>query len=134
MDSAQFIQLLQDNKVEVDAYVAALPAWVQYWMHFMSVVFVPSFLFAIKYHEARVIAVALAYSMVMTKFILLLTGPTLLWGLAHILFWLPALIYVLTRYKQVEWKTVYGAWLGLACFTLAVSLIFDFRDVYLYFA
>lgn len=133
MNAHDFFQLLQDNKLLVDAYVQALPSWVQYWMQFMGLVFLPGLYFSFKYKEARVIIAALIYSLILTKFILLATGPSLLWGLSHILFWLPACIYVGFSYKNIIWKTPYGIWLSAATGTMIISLVFDFHDVILFF-
>ena len=48
MNANELFQLLQENQLLVDAYVQALPSWVQYWMQFMGLAFLPGIYFSFK--------------------------------------------------------------------------------------
>ena len=133
MNAAEFWQLVESSGVATDTYLATLPQWVHWWMSFMGIAILPAFIFAFKYAEARVIVVAMLYSQVLVQFIIMATGPNLLWGLGHVLFWLPALIYIGLRYQKINWRSIYGVWLGVASATMAISVIFDIRDVSIFF-
>jgi len=134
MDFSQFLALIDSSSIATEAYVETLPIWVQIWLMVLTAVLLPCLLFAFKFVEARWVVVSLVYSLLCSKLLIMLTGPTLLWGLAHILFWTPVLIYLLQRlYKgKIRVKSIYGSWLMAVIVCMSISLVFDFYDVYRY--
>lgn len=132
MTGQQFLEKLSEINAASEAYIQASPGWVQYWIYWMMAIIALSFILALFKKEARVIALASAYSMLLTPIINLATdGPTLLWGLAHILTWGPVVLWLASRrLRDVGVDSLYGKWLITATLTMAVSLVFDFYDVY----
>ena len=134
MDFQQFLALIESSSLATEAYMANLPLWVRIWLMILTAVLLPCFAFAWKFVEARWITVSLIYSLLCSKLLIMLTGPNLLWGLAHILFWTPVLIYLLQRlYRgKIKLKSLYGSWLLAVMICMGISLLFDFYDVYRY--
>ena len=114
-------------------YADTLPEWVRMWMLAMKVIFVPGFIIMFWHKEARVIMAALVYDHILSAFTLIAAGPTLQW-FGHVIFWPVAVVYVVLRYRQVNWRSLYGAWLGTATAAMVFSLIFDVRDFVIFFA
>ena len=135
LNATEFSAKLDAIDAATTAYSNGLPEWVQLWMLFMMLSLVPGLVFMFRYAEARVLVASVLYSFVMTTFINAATdGPTLLWGLAHLLFWPIPVIYTALRFRQINWRSIYGYWLALACSVMTVSVIFDVRDVAIYFS
>ena len=119
---------------QISEQLATLPSWVGYWIQWMSLVFILSILFVWKHLAARWVMLSIP--------VLLGTGLTLfhftnnahMLGAAHILVWTP-LLYYLFRYEiqkeEFRFKSVFGVWIGLLMTTMAISLVFDVRDVVL---
>ena len=135
MNAAEFAEKSNAVDIATNTYIEGLPEWVQLWMTFMMLALVPALVFMFRYAEARVTVAAVLYSFVMTTFINIATeGPTLLWGLAHLLFWPIPVIYTLVRFKQINWRSIYGYWLALANAVMVISIVFDVRDVAIFFS
>lgn len=135
LNSQQFLEKLELINLAGEQFIAASPQWVQYWVYWMMAIILSSFVLAIWKKEARVIALASVYSVVLSLLINMATdGPTQLWGLAHILPWTPVVIWLaFYRFKHIIFSTWYGRWVLAAFTTMTISLVFDFYDVYRYF-
>ena len=119
---------------QISEQLATLPAWVGHWIQWMSFIFVLSVFFIWKHRTARWIMLSIP--------VLLATGLTLfhftnnahMLGAAHLIVWTP-LFYYLFRHEiqgeQFNIRSVYGVWIGLLMTTIAISLVFDVRDVIL---
>lgn len=133
---------MQDSQA---AYVATLPDWVRAWMAWMGLVLPTCLLFAPFRAEARWVLAALLASQLATQAIGLGFGWNRLWGLAHVLFWTPAVVLLWRRWSRLSFEPrlgrrtlhltpLYRLWAGLTLGTMAISLAFDFVDVARYLA
>ena len=130
---AEFMDSLQTAMAAQDAYVAALPRWVQLWMNWMGIVlFLGSLVFSFFGREARWVLLAMVLSLAGTMVLGLTVGWNGLWGLAHIVFWTPVVVYIFRRLPEINKTSVYGIWLLAAQATMVVSLVFDVKDVVQY--
>ncbi len=140
LDPSSFFEgyrLAMADKAEV---VAALPAWVRAWMAWMGIVLPSSLLLAPFRAEARWVLAALVASQIATVAIGMGFGWNRLWGLAHLLFWTPAVALLLARWRNLVWEPrirgrslrltpVLRSWAALTAGTMAISLAFDLYDV-----
>jgi len=125
-------QVIQEARAAMTAYTEAGPAWVQWWMRWMSLILAPSLVFALWHRGARWIAAGLVYGQIFAILLVALAGPSRLWGLAHLLCWPPAALLALPDLRRTALRSAYGGWLRLALATMAVSLVFDALDVIRY--
>ena len=116
-----------------NAYVAGLPAWVHNWMAWMRFAFGSALWFALARVEARwALAVGFATLLAGTALAYFIGwGP--LWGTVHIILWTPLMIYLYVTRGPFSFRDAYGLWVRTLIVTIAISLVFDVRDVYLYF-
>lgn len=119
---------------ELDAQMLALPAWVQMWMNWMVFILMASIVFVWNRKGARAILSGFILTMPAALGLFWLEPNIHLFGLAHLVLWVPVLIYVwrvdfpLTPKRL---KSPYGSYLALACSTMVISLLFDIRDLVL---
>jgi len=119
---------------EANAQMAATPQLVQYWMNWMAVIFFVSILFVKNHKGARYALVAMPLTMLTALGIFYFSRNVHLFGIAHLMFWLPLLIYLVKKEikgDQFELKSRYGVWVSLLCLTISISLVFDIRDIFL---
>ncbi|WOF74776.1 hypothetical protein QMT40_002435 [Parvibaculaceae bacterium PLY_AMNH_Bact1] len=127
---SDLMTILGDLQASQDAYISALPLWVQWWMNWMGIVlFLGSLIFAFFGVEARWLLLAMFLTIPATFLIGYAVGWNNLWGITHLVLWTPVAIYMARRFSQIEVKSVYGVWYVLALATLWISLIFDVKDV-----
>ena len=153
-----FMQALQEASASQDAYVAALPMWVQYWMYWMmafvqggatvlsnglglsnafsqtlltvmAVLFAAHLIFAFWRTEARWLLLAMVAALISTMALGMSVGWNKLWGVTHLVFWTPVVVYYIRRWPLVEKRSAFGVWFVLALATMIVSLVFDAKDV-----
>ena len=127
---ADFLSALQAAQASQDAYVAALPQWVQLWMYWMlAVLFLGSFIASFFRVEARWLFLSFVLTIIATMALGMSMGWNKLWGATHLVLWTPVVIYFLKRWPRIEKRSVYGIWFTLALATMCVSLVFDAKDV-----
>lgn len=127
---SDLMTILGDLQASQDAYISALPLWVQWWMNWMGIVlFLGSLIFAFFGVEARWLLLAMFLTIPATFLIGYAVGWNNLWGITHLILWTPVAIYMARRFSQIEVKSIYGIWYVLALATLWISLIFDVKDV-----
>lgn len=127
---SDLMAILGDLQASQDAYISALPLWVQWWMNWMGIVlFLGSLIFAFVGVEARWLLLAMFLTIPATFLIGYAVGWNNLWGITHLILWTPVAIYMARRFSQIEVKSIYGVWYVLALATLWISLIFDVKDV-----
>lgn len=127
---SDLMTILGDLQASQEAYISALPLWVQWWMNWMGVVlFLGSLIFAFVGVEARWLLLAMFLTIPATFLVGYAVGWNNLWGITHLVLWTPVAIYMARRFSQIEVKSVYGVWYVLALATLWISLIFDVKDV-----
>ncbi|PKQ05016.1 MAG: hypothetical protein CVT72_10830 [Alphaproteobacteria bacterium HGW-Alphaproteobacteria-11] len=113
-----------------DVYVAALPQWVQYWMFWMTLVLgLGALIFSFVRAEARWLLLAMVATIVATMALGMTVGWNKLWGVTHLVFWTPVVVYYIKRWPLIEKKSVFGVWFVAALATMIVSLVFDAKDV-----
>lgn len=127
---ADFMQALQEASAAQDAYVATLPVWVVYWMYWMlGILAVGSLVFSFFRVEARWLLLSFVLTLISTMALGMTVGWNKLWGVTHLVFWTPVVIYYIRRWPFVEKKSVFGVWFVLALATMIVSLVFDAKDL-----
>lgn len=116
---------------KMSAAFGVLPEWVQRWMSFQHFVFAGSLLFIWWHVEARVYLLGLAVSHAIS-FGEIMFAPVDRLGLGLVslnhMAWVPALIFMLLRYRLLEKRTPFGLWYHIVLFQLCFSLLFDIRD------
>jgi hypothetical protein len=126
---AEFMDAFVATQAAQDAYVATLPLWVHYWMYWMlAVLGLGSQVFSFFRAEARWMLLSFIVTIVATMALGMAVGWNKLWGVTHLVFWTPVLVYYIRRWPLVEKKSVFGVWFVAATATLAVSLVFDAKD------
>ncbi len=124
-----FMQALQEASAAQDAYVATLPVWVHYWMYWMFAVLAGgSLVFSFFRVEARWLLLSFVVTIIATMALGMTVGWNKLWGVTHLVFWTPVVIYYIKRWPHIEKKSVFGVWFVLALATMIVSLVFDAKD------
>ncbi len=134
LNAAELMAKLQEANAASQAYIAASPPWVQVWVLIMTVVLVPSFIFAFKKTEARWIAVSLLQIVVFTPMLIATAGASKFWGTTHLLFWTAPMMVGFAAILRDGLSSWYLRWLGLASTVMAISLVFDAVDVISFFA
>ena len=111
----------------------ATPA-VELWIAWIMIIFLLSVVFVWQRNSARYALGAIALTLPFTTAIFNLTGEIYLIGIAHLLLWGPLAFYLVKNDildNQTNLKSIYGVWLFLLLSTIAVSLLFDVRDIIL---
>ena len=125
---------METLQAEIAAQMATISTPVGYWMIRMRAILLSSLLFAWKHKEARWAVGAIVMTRISTIVIFILWANVHLFGIAHLIWWTPLLVYLLKSYQLQEkfrqWSFV-RVWHHLLCATITVSLLFDVRDIYL---
>jgi hypothetical protein len=119
---------------QVNGQMEMLPLAVQYWMNWMGLVFLFSIVFVWKKKAARYVLLAMLLPMLIGLLIFYWFETVHLMGVGHLLVWIPLFYYLLRCEIPKElftFKSLYGVWMGLLMGTIAISVIFDIRDVVL---
>lgn len=112
--------------------IFAGPPWLVTWVCWLMLVNMGSITFVKDRIEARwVLAAFMAAAMIMMA-IFEMSGFTRLLGLAHIIGWTPALVYLWTRRASIDRSTPFGKWVLILAVTNITSLVVDFIDVIRY--
>lgn len=128
-----FLEALKAAADSQSVYTAALPQWVQLWMNWMGLVLaLGSLVFAFFKVEARWLLLAFVVSIIATMALGMAIGWNGLWGITHLVFWTPVVIYMWRRLPVINTNSVYGIWYLLALATMIISLVFDAKDVVQY--
>lgn len=119
---------------EMNTQMEALPMLVQYWMNWMMLIFVASIAFVWKKPGARFTLLAFILTMPIGMLIFYFSRNVDLLGIAHLILWAP-LFYYLYKFEMKRegftFKSAYGVWTALLMATIAISLVFDIRDIIL---
>jgi len=145
MTLRQFLAAHEGVMKAQQIYADSLPEWVRMWMTWMGIVFASAVLFAIWKDEARVVLVSVLLSLLASYWIGYFLGWNRLWGLAHVIFWTPALYWLVRWWPTMQFRPriggkvreltpVFRAWGAVTIATMAVSLVFDYIDVVRFFA
>ncbi len=116
------------------AILAATSPSVQIWMNWMLIIFLLSILFVWKYKPARAVLAAFVLTVPIALMVFNLWSSAHLIGIAHLLLWVPLAYYLFSKeFKNPQFnvKSFYGVWLVLLMATIAISVVFDIRDIVL---
>ena len=78
--------------------------------------------------EAKIVLVALLFSMILMTILTGISGFNRLLGMGHI-FWLPLLYFLWSRLDQIPMNNLFGIWIRALIMLNAVSLLIDSIDV-----
>jgi hypothetical protein len=123
---------MNELMIQLNEQMAVLPQWVQYWMNWMMLIFLVSVVFVWKFKASRYVLLTFAFTMPVGMLVFYLTHHAHLLGITHIILWGP-LLFGLIKYEvkreEFQFRSIYGVWLSLLMLTIAVSLVFDVRDI-----
>lgn len=120
---------------EMMTQMTALPPGVRLWTAWMMAVFFFAAFFVRRDAAARVALGSFFLTMAAAMVFFRATGTVKMIAAAHLLVWTPLLVYLIkTRLTCSSFKarSPMGAWLILLTATIAVSLVFDAREVVLF--
>ncbi len=109
---------------------------VRRWIVWLMVIGLTSIPFALKHTAARwVLGAYVANHSVAMGTGWLLGADALSNGLVsvtHVVFWTPAVVVLIMGLRTINRASLYGGWHMAALATMVVSLLFDYRDSYVY--
>lgn len=114
---------------------ANAPQWVKIWLMIMLASFALGLLFVWKRVEARWVVGGFITSIAVSGFVIPAMGLVPLAGLIammHLIFWSPALFFLLKNRPFLKERSLYGFWTGLITVVILFSFIFDIRDAAIY--
>lgn len=111
---------------------------VKMWINWMGIIFLSSLFFVWKRKPARYVLLAMLLTLPLGFLVWKLSNSIHLIGIAHLILWLPLLIYLYkveyskstsSAARPDRLKSSYYIWLSLLILTIVISLIFDVRDI-----
>ncbi len=113
--------------------IATQPAWIQYWVNAMGLVFVVSIvvlLFSASTRRDAVVMIAtLAATFGAMMWLYGQVGYVRLLGVVHVVLWTPLAIYLWRRLADATIGTPFRQTIWLVLAVIVVSLAFDYVDV-----
>jgi len=119
---------------DANTQLATMSEPVQIWMNWMMFVFLLSVVFLKTHKGARYALAALFLSIPVGFAVFYFSRNVHLLGIVHLIVWAPLLLYLVKKEiksEQFNVKSAYGIWVSLLSLTIAVSLVFDIRDIFL---
>lgn len=107
---------------------------VQIWMNWMVGLFFASIIFVWHKKSARFILATILMTLVFAAEIFYFTKNVHLFSIPHLVLWAPLAVYLIrAEFRKPDFKitSIYGIYLTLLVATIAVSLVFDIRDMIL---
>lgn len=105
---------------------------VQMWMNWMMLIFLCSLLFVWKHVPARIVLAAFIIGAMVAYVVFQINNNPHLLGISHLLVWVPLAVYLyfnVVRNETFRLASPYGIWIVLLLLTIAISTVFDVRDV-----
>ena len=116
-----------------DQAMATQPAWVQYWVTWMAVAIVGTFVLLLFSKATRRDAIIILLANVAVYFVMMWlyekVGFVRLLGIVHIVFWTPLAVYLWLRLKDDAITAPFRQIIWIFLATILASLAFDFADV-----
>ncbi len=112
---------------------AITPA-VRVWLYWIAIIFLSSVIFVWEYKSARIVLAAFVLTLPVAILVFGISNSAHLIGIAHIAVWGPLAFYLIKSElmrSSFQYSTPYGVWMILLLGTIAVSLVFDMRDIVL---
>lgn len=113
------------------AQILQEPWWLMTWITWLGLVNALSLAF-LDHEEARWVLAAWIASFITMQILYELFGYTRILGLAHMIFWIPLVIYLYRRLLRMVGPTVYESWIRVLLATIGLSLVIDSVDVLRY--
>ncbi len=107
------------------------PWWLLFWITWLGFVNVASIAFWSE-REARWVLAAFAGALITMQALYQINGYNRFLGLAHIIFWLPLLIYLYGQLSRVVGPRLFETWLRVLMASIGVSLVIDIVDLLRY--
>ncbi len=106
------------------------PQHVIWWMNWMQLCLILAPLLLIKFRGAQVLFAAQIANFITAYFVFVADGHevTRLFGLGHA-FWIIGAWFLIKDFRNTDLNIGYRAYTVVACITIAISLVFDVRDV-----
>ncbi|WOF75571.1 hypothetical protein QMT40_003244 [Parvibaculaceae bacterium PLY_AMNH_Bact1] len=120
---------------DMQSHSAAFPPYLQVWLNWMTGLQFASFVVLMFNRHNRLLQVvaAAAFANYLMGYPIAATfGPVRLLALGHILFWAPALIFVLHQRNEITWRSVVGVYLALWLVTTSISVPIDAVELFRY--
>jgi surface polysaccharide O-acyltransferase-like enzyme len=120
----------QYSPAELDAQVAALPVFLQWWFNWLTLVIVLMPLLFIRRPQARVALVCAAVLVAVAIPLSRVVGISHFLSLPHLVLWTPLVFYFCGQLRRgdIPVKSPFGIWSLLLVATCIISLVFDARD------
>ena len=120
--------------------IATEPAWLQGWVMLLIATHLAAIFFIVARKDGRWLVqsepIVIVASFVLAGFFMSWlyqqAGYVRLLGLAHLVFWTPAYIWILTRRKAIAYQSLFGKYLFLYLVVAGTSLVIDTVDVFRY--
>lgn len=118
------------------------PLWLQIWVMLLVIANMGAVAFVVsrpgEVWRIRKEAIAIITSFVVAAIIMdwmyLTYGYVRLLGMAHLLAWTPAYVYVLSQRKHLGFSSCFGKYIHFYLLVAGISLLIDVLDVIRYFA
>ncbi len=111
---------------------AVTSATVKMWMNWMVFIFAASLLFVWKHVAARLALAAFILSALASWLVFDITAEPYLIGIGHLIMWGPLAVYILLMVipsSEFKLPRPFSLWIVMLLATIAVSLVFDIRDI-----
>jgi hypothetical protein len=133
VSAAEFFERYRATEIELQAYVAELPLWINVWRGWMFLVFTLALVFVLWKREARWLAGTMIVSVVAYNLVSMATGVGRFPSIAFVASWSPLAVYLARRWpalpRATRFDRAYRGWFAAALGTLVVSLAFDVYNV-----
>ena len=106
-----------------------------WWIRWMIAIGLSSAIFAFTHTGARWVLAAFVFNHAVaigTSMSGLVPMSDGLINVTHVVFWTPAVVVLVRGLGTLNRRSVYGVWHVLALATMAISLVFDYRDAFRY--
>lgn len=132
--------LMNANPATLSEAISSEPLWLQTWVMLLVVANLAAVPFALTKQEGAwrfrkeclAIIASFLLAAVLMEMLFSSFGYVRLLGLAHLIAWTPAYVYVLMRRKELGISTAFGKYIHFYLLIAGLSLVIDFVDVVRY--
>jgi len=131
----------ETTPMDLNAAIAAQEPWLQAWVMMLVIANLLAVLFIVskeesgfKFHpDALAILAGFIGAAIFMTWLHEQYGYVRLLGLAHLVFWLPVYVWVLSRYRRQQYGGWFQRYITLYLVIAGISLLVDVIDVIRYF-
>jgi hypothetical protein len=105
---------------------------VKIWLYWIIIIFLSSVIFVWEYKSARIVLASFILTLPIAIIVFSISESAHLIGIAHIAVWGPLAFYLIKSdlmRSSFQYSSPYGVWIILLLGTIAVSIVFDVRDI-----